>query len=215
MSTRRGPDNSVRAAIRGTISGQPWVNVFHAQLSTGSAITQADLDSWLNTFQANYKTRLGAHQPATVAFVSAQATLYTPNGGVLQSSVSMTGNGTSGTTEIKDASACKVITWLSTVYWRGGKPRTYLAGVGDTDLIAGSNHQIGSTEATSLTTAAANFRTDTNAQAVGTITGTSFGFVSFFTGKVARTPAVFFAITGAKVHPRIGTQRRRIGKWIL
>lgn len=205
----------MRVAIRGTLSGQPWVNVFHAQLSTAGAIVQADLDTWLTAFAAAYKTRMAPHQTATVAYVGAQATLYTPGGGVLQSVVTMTGAGTSGATEIKDAAISKVISWLSSVYWRGGKPRTYLAGVGDTDLVTGSNHQIVSTEATSLGTAAASFRTDANALTAGTITGTVFGFVSFASGNTARPTPLFFPIVGAKVHPRIGTQRRRTGKWLL
>jgi len=64
-----------------------------------------------------------------------------------------------------------------------------------------------------LKTAATGFRTAINALTQGTITSTVLGMVSFTTGGVARTPAVFYAFTGATVHQRLGTQRRRLGKW--
>ncbi len=42
----------------------------------------------------------------------------------------------------------------------------------------------------------------------------TFGFVSFNSGNAPRGTPLFFAYTGAKVHPRPGTQRRRLGKWV-
>lgn len=212
MASRRGPDNSVRVSISGTMNGVNWANVFHAQLTTSGTITQADLDSWLNTFQTNYKTRFGPTMHASVSFVLAKAVLYTPGGGELISQVSMTGSGSSGGTAIADNSVSKVVSWLTTVYWRGGKPRTYIPGVSTAEVTA--NNALTAAQITTLTTAGTNFRTDTNAQTVGTITGTSLGFVSFRSGNAERGTPIFFSVTGAKVHPRLGTQRRRLGKWV-
>jgi hypothetical protein len=70
-------------------------------------------------------------------------------------------------------------------------------------------------EVTALTTAGTSFRTAINAITQGTITSTVLGFVSFFTGNAPRSPALFFAFSGAKVHPRLGSQRRRLGKWLI
>ena len=213
MATRRGPDNSVRVAIAQTVATKPAVNVFHAQLTTSSSIIQADLDTWLTAFAAAFKTAFVAHQSTQVAYVTATGTLYTPGGGVLQSSSAMTGNGTNGGTGTQDASACKNVSWQTTVYWRGGKPRTYLGGVTTTDLAASSWTSLSASEITSLTTQGNSFRTAVNALTAGTITGTTFGFVSFSSGNVARGTPLFFPITGSKVHPKMGTQRRRLGKW--
>jgi hypothetical protein len=212
MATRRGPDNSARVAISGTANSVNWANIFHVQLLTSSSIAQADLDSWLNTFQANYKTRFSPSIGSSAAYSLAKAVLYTPGGGELISTVNMTGTG-SGSTGVVDNSACFVVSWNTTVYWRGGKPRTYLpiipAGAESLDYRTTT-----SASRATLTTAAVNFKNDVNAQTIGTITGSTFGFVSFSSGNAPRATPLFFAITGATIHPRYGTQRRRLGKWL-
>jgi len=213
LASRRGPDNSCRIAISGNFgAGSPnWANVFHAQLTTGSAITQADLDTWTTSFQAAFKTRFAPVQGNIVAYVLAKNVLYTPGGGELISNIAMTGTGTEAGTNQDSLTPCKVISWLSTVYWRGGKPRTYLPGVMTVD--SADSRSLTATAITNAKTAAQNFRTDINALLPGTITGTTLGFVSFSQGNAPRTPPVFFPFTGATVHPRMGTQRRRYGKW--
>lgn len=210
MASRRGPDNSVRIAVNGTINAQPWTNVFHAQLTTSSAIAQADLDTWLTSFQTAYKTRFAPSQGTATIYALANAVCYTPGGGELVSQVTMTGTGSAASGNADNAT-CAVISWLSGVYWRGGKPRTYLCGIPSTNITNATT--LTNTFATSLQTAAAGFRTDVNALTAGTIATSVLGFVSFRTGNVDRIPAVFFAYTGARVHPRLGTQRRRLGRW--
>jgi hypothetical protein len=215
MATRRGPDNSVRVAISGKNIGNNWANIFHCQLTTSGSIAQADLDTWLNSFQAQYKTSFAARQNSNATYLLATATLYTPGGGVLQSTFTMTGTGSKGGTAVLDSSMCKVVSWLTTVYWRGGKPRTYLPGIETVDLAASSGSTLANAEITALQTAAAGFRTAINALTATSITGTTLGFVSFTTGNVVRPTPLFFAFTGAKVHSRAGTQRRRMGKWAV
>lgn len=211
MATQRGPDNSVRVAIQGTFNGVNWANVFRCQLNTSSSIVQADLDSWLSAFQAAYKTRFAPIQTSSAQYAIAKAVLYTPGLSILNSVVTMTGSGTQTGTAVENAGTCKVISWLSTVYWRGGKPRTYSPAVAQADVA--NNNSLLSTPITNAQTAAANFRADVNALTAGTITGTTFGFVSFSAGSEPRPTPLFFAITGARVHPRLGSQRRRLGKW--
>jgi len=205
----------VRVAISGKNFGNNWANIFHCQFTTSSSIAQSDLDSWLNTFQAQYKTSFAARMNANATYAQSSATLYTPGGGVLQSNVAMTGTGSHGGTAVTDATMCKVISWLSTVYWRGGKPRTYVPGIETGDLAASSASVLANAEITAMTTAATGFRTAVNAMTQGTITGTTLGFVSFQSGNVVRPTPLFFAYTGAKVHSRAGTQRRRMGKWTV
>jgi len=212
MASRRGPDNSVRIAISGSQNSVNWANVFHAQLTTSSAITQTDLDTWTTSFQAQYKTSFSGHQVANATYILAKAVLYTPGGGQLTSAVAMTGAGVEAGTAVADDSVAKVVSWLSTVYWRGGKPRTYLPGCPTADVL--NNVQLTAASVSALATSAGAFRTAINVLAPGTITGTKLGFVSFRTGNADRVPAVFYEYTGARVHPRLGTQRRRLGKWL-
>jgi hypothetical protein len=211
MATRRGPDNSVRIAIGGTMNGIAWANVFYCQLATSSAIIQADLDTWTTAFQAAYKTRFAPVQRAEVLYALAKAVCFTPGITQVTSSIAMTGAGTEAGTLVSDNGVSKVVSWLSPVYWRGGKPRTYLPGVAVTDVTTST--VLTGAAITAVKTAAGNFRTDINALTAGTITGTQLGFVSFSSGNVPRGTPLFFAFSGATVHPRLGSQRRRLGRW--
>jgi hypothetical protein len=211
MATSRGPDNSARIAISGTTNTQNWANVFHCQLTTSGSIAQADLDTWTAAFGAQYKTSFAGQESGAVNYVLAKTTLYTPGGGQLTSSAALTGAGTSGGTNVSDLSAALCISWLSTVYWRGGKPRTYLPGLSTAQVA--NNYQIAGASITSAKTAATGFRTAVNALTATSITGTTLGFVSFRSGNAPRGTPIFFAFTGATVHGRVASQRRRLGRW--
>jgi hypothetical protein len=123
----------------------------------------------------------------------------------------MTGAGTAGTNAANNCSA-GIISWAASVYWRGGKPRTYLPGIPTGGTTNGN--VLTATYQGTLQTAATNLRADINALTSGAITGTSFGFVSFRSGNVERVPPVFYTINSVKVHLRIGTIRRRLGAYI-
>lgn len=210
MPSSRGPDNTVRVAISGNWNGQTYANIFHVLLTTSGTVPQADLDAWLTSFQAAYKTAFASTMVTGTTFVDAKAILYAPGGGELISDVAMTGS-TSGSSAIPDNAVSTVLSWVSSVFWRGGKPRTYLPGVATTWTADGKT--LTSSVRSSWVTAANGFVTAVNALTHGSITGTQFGFISYFSGNVPRTPPAFFPITGSKVHPRFGTQRRRLGKW--
>jgi hypothetical protein len=211
VASRRGPDNSVRVALVGSVRGNASANIHHFQLTTSGTISQADLDTWTTALAAAYKTRFQALLPTDYSFSYAKAVLYTPGGGELVSTSTPTAwAGTVGSASAVGA-MCVVLSWQSGVYWRGGKPRSYMP-CKSAALTSGTD-QIPAGDRTSWTTAATGYKTDTNALTSGTITGTAFGFVSFRSGNAERGTPLFFAITGAIVHPRVGTQRRRDGKW--
>ena len=211
MATRRGPDGTVRVSIQGNHSNVNYANVFWCNLTGGLGASQADLDAWLTSFQAAYKTRFAPIIQTSVNFVQAKAVLFQAGGTVLESNVAMTGAGTQGGTELKDNSACKVVSWRTSVYWRGGKPRTYIPSADTANLL--DNKSWTAAALTSWTTISNSFRTDVNALVQGGITATQLGFVSFRSGNADRPLPLFFAINGAVMHPRLGSQRRRLGKW--
>lgn len=212
-STRRGPDGTVRVAIQGTNNGTNWANVFWCNLAGGATAIQADLDAWLVSFAAAYKTNIGAIPANTVTFVQAKATLFQSGGTVLQSVATMTGTATGSGAGVTDNAAAAVISWVTSVYWRGGKPRTYVPGL--PVALTTNNHTITSAGASGIKSNAQNFRTAVNALSHGGITSTTLGFVSFRSGNADRVPPVFFSIVDANAHTRYGSQRRRLGKWTL
>jgi hypothetical protein len=202
----------VRVAINGSQGTAHWTNVFWCLLTTGGTIVQADLDTWLTAFQLAFKTRFGPQQLSSISYTSAQGVLFAPGGGELLSVLAMTGAGTLTGVSGNDASQAACVSWSANVYWRGGKPRTYIAGP-NTSSLTGSQ-QLASGVVTNMATAAANFRTDVNALTATSITGTTLGFVSFRTGNAERVPPVFYPFVGSRVHPRVASQRRRLGAWV-
>jgi hypothetical protein len=213
MAQRIGPAGSVRVSVTGSHGGQNIVNVFWTRLTISGVVTQADLDTYTTNFGAAYKTNFQPQLPSGFTFGTVKSVYFVDGSAlnVLESTQAMTGVGTG--TASADRGLAGVISWLSAAYWRGGKPRTYLeAGTGSIDPANPSSWT--STYITALGAAAAAFRTAVNGLTGGTtITGSALGFVSFFSNNALRSPAVFFAISGTKIHPRIGHQRRRDGRW--
>jgi len=213
VATREGPPESIRAVATGTIKAQPFALVGWAKGTGGASATQADIDAWLTAYRAAWITNLlsGVHNEVVVGNFT--ATLFQSPGVVLHSVKTGSDIGTAGGSGmIEDCAACKVISWNTSVYWRGGKPRTYLPSVLSNETTDGAT--LTTTAANSLATKAAAFRTAVNALTSGAITATAHGFVSFVSGGVDRVPPIFYPSTGASVHRRIGTQRGRLGPWV-
>lgn len=169
----------------------------------------------MNTFTGNF---YDAYKNNLLQFQSSEATLtqcaatYFPTGSPLVVVGDHTGSdaGSDSDGDPMPASIACCISWQSGVYWRGGKPRTYLAGLQD-DVIV-SPQFWNSTFRTNLATGADAFLSAVNALASGNFDSIQLGLVSFMSGGVARTPPLFFPFVGASVHPRIDSQRRRLGK---
>jgi hypothetical protein len=149
---------------------------------------------------------------STAVRTGAQATFFVPGGTIIQSVNTTAATGANAATAVQDTAASRVISWTTNVYWRGGKPRTYVPTVSVAD-VTGMN-QLAATPRTDLTTAANNLRTDVATIVAGAITASVLGFVSFRSGNADRPTPLFFPFSGARVHARLGTQRRRLGHWV-
>lgn len=211
MATRRGPDNTCRFSVGGHIGTVAWANVFWAQLTYSTTPTQADLDAWLTAVSNAHKTTLAQHMATPATYEIGKAQLFLPGNGLLPSQVLMNGAGTGTATAGDSQATCEVISWTIQVYWRGGKPRTYLPFTPSSNMQG--NNKLTTAAISALTTQALAFRTAVNGATSGPINATQLGTVSFRTGNAERVPPVFFPFVGAKVHSRVGTQRRRLGPW--
>jgi hypothetical protein len=200
----------MRIAISGVNAGTKWANVFYVQCVTSSLPSQADVNGLVTSFQAAFKTRLAPHQASDVAYSLARGVFFSPGGGEIIAAIAMTGTGSGGASAGVPASTSSVISWAANVYWRGGKPRTYLAGLRSSSIL--NQWELTSTEVGNLTTDATSLRTDVNALTSGAITGTTLGFVSFRSGNAERPAPIFYATLAPKVHQRLCSQRRRLGK---
>lgn len=209
---RRGPDGTARIAVSGSYFAEPWANVFWINTVGGVSAPQANFDTVVSNFGEAYYSSFGAELPGTVTIDLAQGTLFQPNETALHSSHIMAHQGAQTGSTASDNAACPVLSWVTNVYWRGGKPRTYLPGLMASFVL--NNKQLTTAAQAAFQNTGNSFHTAVNALNAGVITQVQHGFVSFFSGGQERDPSSFFPISGCRVHLRIGTQRGRLGSWL-
>lgn len=197
--------------MSGSVQGVNWANVFWVNLAGGITATQAGFDAYVSSFGELYYNTWSDELPQGLQISSASGVLFQSLTTVLHSVHTMTHTGLVSAPFVADNAACWVISWTSNAYWRGGKPRTYIPGVQQSYLQ--SSRSLSTASVGNLRTKANNFHAAINALSATGITNTQHGFVKFFTGGTLLTPGVFYPISAALVHPRIGTQRRRLGAW--
>lgn len=212
MAQRIGPPGSARVAISGNHFGKPYANVFWANLVGGATATQAGFDTWTTNFGDQYYNVFKDILSTGTTINSASAVLFQSSTSVLHSLHTVNQPGLVSAQFLNDASAAVVLSWTSNAYWRGGKPRTYLPGIQAS--YQANAYNITPAGDTAYTAHGSSWITAINALSAPSISNTQFGFVHFFAGGVLLNPGVFYAITGCQVHPRFGTQRRRLGAWI-
>ena len=177
----------------------------------GTSATQADLDAWAAKVRTSYESTLLNICSVQVALHSVQCTLFQNPPFALHTTAPSSAAGPKVTAIINNTAASKVISWTSNVYWKGGKPRTYLPGVFTADTT--DSQHLTTAALSELLTAANSFHGQLNGTVQGAITTTVHGFVSFrgLTGDIVT--GSFIPILGAATHPRMGTQRGRLGPW--
>ncbi len=205
----------MRIAIRGVYGDASWANVLWVQHTVSAPPAQADIDYIAAAVAAAHNNRFKANMSDATLWLQVSATYFEPGGLIMQTVTNLsTGGANTSGTNLSSATATGV-SWTAGVYWRGGKPRTYLVGMRSAFLASGSVRLWNSTHTSNIKTDATNFLADVNALTHGTITATALGFVSFRSGNADRVPPLFFPYTGATCHPRVDTQRRRLGRETL
>lgn len=126
----------------------------------------------------------------------------------LSSHVSVPGE-TSGLMLPASCTAC--VSWPLSEHYRGGHPRTYIAGIPASAMVDEKLFSVG--YANGVTTTARSFHTTVEALAPGTgISSVEHGVISFQHAGAWRTPPIFRRIqSDAFCDRRLDTQRRRLG----
>ena len=206
----RTPDGVARIAFTGSLHGEPWANVFHVKFTAFSAATAAQLKTFLDAMAGDYNSTLMQHMGVDATFTNGKAQLFlaAPDVLVVESTYTYAG---AVTDDAESNSACYVLSWLISASYRGGKPRTYLPGVNEHGT---SDHRsVTPATALALTNDAIAWKAAIAALGVSDLSSPVLGCVSFRTGNAPRGTALFRPFTGVTVHPRLGTQRRRYGRW--
>lgn len=206
------PVGYVRAAYSGTIGPATWVNVFYISVVPADGATPgqviADVVQWLRNF---YNDGIGlgnllvSWQTRYVTCVYRDAADSTVRLRVADA-LAGTNNDPPGA-----AQQAYLINYGTSDPRRGGKPRTYVAGVPDgkmqdsatlsSDALSSINDQLPLWLEANL-----------DGSAVANGTATQLVEMSFVNGKVDRDAAVSYPILGATVNPITATQRRRVDR---
>ena len=203
----QAPVDTLRVALSGLISTHKWVNVFYCRLTHSSAVTVNDLETILNGIVDAWGGNMMASLTTNVSLIQADGVFIPSVGQSLQWTHTETKTGTDANI-IQDASACAVVDWLISDYYRGGHPRTYLPGPSSSGITNAS--QLGATIRSNIATNAETTRNLINALTSTHVTVVEMGTVRFQSAKAWLSPPVFRPYTGSKVRAVLGSQRRRL-----
>jgi hypothetical protein len=201
------PADTIKVAISGTIWGHKWANVFWLEVTKSAPVTVNDLSALATALASAWNTDLVTFCGSQHVTTEVQVTYYDTTGPTLQfvDAVNLVGGQPS---TFPDASAAYLIDWVISAIYRGGHPRTYLAGPNNGDVVTGG--QLAGGVQTSFATHSNAFRNAVNAITTTNITTVVMGTVSFVHALAWRSPPVFRAYTSTKVNGSIGTIKRRI-----
>lgn len=205
------PEKTIRIAVEGNIGGQPMANIFWVKTdveATSNGSVADLLDDFAGALSgsgliAQFGNTLHVTQLRGVA-VTAPGSAFTH---VRATSIS----GTVGGAQLP-ASACIVGSWLSTAYWRGGKPRTYMGGV--PSAYIDTNHSLDDSQKAAVLSKFQAFHSAVNGITTPAFDSVELGFVRWQSHDEWLHPPQWFPFTGVTIHDRLATQRRRLGQWL-
>jgi len=197
--------------VIGSLSGFPWANTFWMRNGNAQTPSQTDFTGVTNAFGELFKSRLLPVLSSETTIVECVGLYYDGTGAIMEGATSHTGAGANaGGTFPLNVSLC--IGWRVQAHYKGGHPRTYLAGI---PLSAKQNARtFTSTYVSQVAGNAASFHDDVNAMNTGLWSSGKLGIVSFVNRKEWRTPPIFrdFIPSSAHCDVRIDSQRRRLGR---
>lgn len=182
-----------------------------ARLLGSGVIAQSSLVSLANQFFIHYRDQLLPDLNVASKLLTCRVNVWQANEMTQAQSTQATAAGGKIQPELP-ASVAACITWPLAVHYRGGHPRTYLCGFSDVDMETTTTWL--PAFVTDLSAKAGSFHTlMETATSLPEVTFVEHGVLSFQRQKQWRDVPVFYRIAnGARVDPRIDTQRRRLGR---
>ena len=203
----RPPGGAIRVALSGTYGVSKWVNRFWLHAVYGSTPSAAQLLTLSNAVAASFRTRFGPHLSSDWHSATQRTVLYVDADTEIAVDGVDTGSGTISTTE-QAAALAYLINWSIAGTYRGGHPRSYLAGV-TTDGLADVK-TVATARRTALTADAQGFLADVNALTPSGFTSVALGTYRFFRNHSAVSPPVFEPYLSGACATIFGNQRRRL-----
>ena len=205
------PNHSAHITVLGLQDNFPWANTFWIRNGGEQVPSQSEFTTLTNEFAQQYVNHI-LPLISTSTSMSEVTGLYYANGEAqLASAISVTNPGQkAGTPMPLNVSCC--IGWRVQQHYRGGHPRTYLAGIVIDVILNG--RQFLPAYAADVANHANAFLAGVNGISEGAFSSCHLGVVSFVLRKEWRSPPVFrdFVPGSAHCDPRVDSQRRRLGR---
>lgn len=205
MALPRPPAGIVRVAVSGHHDTSQWTNVFWCQVTNYDLADGADVSDMAHQIYDAFLARLLDWTSNSNHLNTVQCVLYQTSGEIMGSWSADDVGGASGSYQVGAVSI--ILSWGTTAFWRGGKPRTYLSGIPDSAIATATTFSSGYVAA--VQTAAALFLSDVDAITTTNIDTVTLGFLSRLSGGAPRTPGVFFPYMTVFVRTNPGSIRRR------
>lgn len=217
MTTPPRPARGVtRVAISGTFNGTNWANVFHCLVTPSGALTQGIADNVTIGFFNAYVQAWCPQLNQKLAVLEASSVMFGDSGQVFESSTTSPTNGQDSGVELP-GSVALCVSWRVSTYYRGGHPRTYLAGISQ-DRLGNAKSWSEQTVADFSAAAGYFYNYVHNISVIG-VSSVSLGYLQQFAngGSLKKpreylNPPVFHPFVGWSIHPRVDSQRRRLGR---
>lgn len=202
------PVSSARISAIGTYVPTTWENVFYAVVNTFDPAHLQDVAALCaDAIVALYNDAgIKPYLHNTFALQETRVVFRDSSSSVYRATLADVVVGTHAADGLP-AQVAYLINWQTGDPRRGGKPRSYFAGVPDGVMLDSAN--ILSTVRTSINTALVGWITANLTRAHGTASGIVFGEMSFRDAKAWRTTPVFYPFIAGTVSPVVATQRRR------
>lgn len=203
------PTPAVKAEFELEVTGETrrFVNILHFAIPGGGPIPLGDLTSLATYLDAQYDLAFTDFMGTTVTHVESVFTDLTSDTAPRVITAPGTSGGSAGS--LLPLNVAAVASWAISRRYRGGHPRSYLGGMVDAQVS--SPIALNPTFLTNWETALNTFLTNTSSHIIGGSTHEPVN-VSYFSGGAMRVSPVQDSIIGVTVHPRIDSQRRRLGK---
>ena len=206
MPTLPTVEGVLRVAVKGVNHDEPWTNVFHVNIGPGLNLDAAAVNDFAGDFLSAFTT---SFYPIMSQQAGARECVVTQLQDILAPSGTATDAGAGAVSgAIAPLSVSKLLRWSIARRYRGGHPRTYLAGVPQADVDVDGRLLVAAA-LTGTQTAAAAFLTAVNAITVGG-GNAALAVVHYYRNNALLTVPLVDDVTAVQAQRPIATQRRRL-----
>lgn len=209
------PLDITRIVIEGAAGAKPWVNTFWLQTPSSGTPTGTQMNALAHSFLVAFEAMWKVPTASGASCNQCLAEWNDGNGNMVVGTDATLQAGTQ-TSGLSIASISMVLSWRLSARYRGGHPRTYLAGLDVSQFQDNATYK--STSVSAVQSAANTFLAAIDAIVSTPFTSVTLGVLRQFANggseakpKVYLTPPVFKPYTSVVVKPGIATQRRRLG----